>query len=144
MVIKMEYRKFGNTIVLRLEVGEEIVESLTKLCAGENIRLAQVSGLGAANEITVGIFDTAEKQYYSKTYTGDFEIGALTGNLTRKEGEPYLHLHIVFGNPQKELCAAGHLNRAVISATAELLITVLDGEVGRRLDEAVGLNLFQF
>ena len=44
----MEYRKFGDTIVLRLEVGEEIAESLAALCEKEKLELCQVSGLGAA------------------------------------------------------------------------------------------------
>lgn len=140
----MEYRKFGGTIVLRLEAGEEIVESLTALCEKEQLELCQVSGLGAAGEITVGVFDTGKKEYFSREYRGDFEIGSLTGNITRKEGKPYLHLHLVFGNPQKDVCAAGHLNRAVISATAEIFVTVLPGSVGRRMDDEVGLNLFQF
>ena len=38
----------------------------------------------------------------------------------------------------------GHLNRAVISATCELVIEVIDGVVERRADPEVGLNLFEF
>ena len=38
----------------------------------------------------------------------------------------------------------GHLNRAVISATCEMIITLIDGRVGRRRDEQIGLNLFEF
>ena len=140
----MEYRKFGDTIVLRLEVGEEIAESLAALCEKEKLELCQVSGLGAAGQITVGVFDTEKKEYFSREYQGDFEIGSLTGNITRKEGKPYLHLHLVFGNPRQNVCVDGHLNRAVISATAELFVRVLPGSVGRRMDDEVGLNLFQF
>lgn len=140
----MEYRKFGETIVLRLEVGEEVVESLCALAEREHIGLACVTGIGAADHICVGVLDIATKQYNCRDYRGYFEIGNLSGNLTRKEGAPYAHLHITFGSPVADICMTGHLTRAVISATAELFVTVLPGEVGRRMEEQVGLNLFSF
>ena len=38
----------------------------------------------------------------------------------------------------------GHLNRAIVSATCEMIINIIDGEVDRKLDENIGLNLFEF
>ena len=38
----------------------------------------------------------------------------------------------------------GHLNRAVVSATCEMVVDVLDGTVDRRYDPVTGLNLFKF
>ena len=140
----MEYRKFPQGYVLRLDPGEEIVSSLTRLVADENIQLASVSAIGAANDVTIGIFNTAEKQYYSQRYQGDYEISALVGSVTRKEGEPYLHLHITIGNPVTGQVHAGHLTSAVISATLELFLQVWDGQVDRKFSDRVGLNLFEF
>ena len=140
----MEYRKFPQGYVLRLDPGEEVVSSLTRLVADENILLGSVSAIGAANDVTIGIFNTAEKQYYAQRYQGDYEISALVGSVTRKEGEPYLHLHITIGNPITGQVHAGHLTSAVISATLELFLQVWDGEVGRKFSDKVGLNLFEF
>ena len=140
----MEYRKFDQGYVLRLDPGEEIVASLTRLVEQENVQLGTVSALGAAGDVTIGIFYTREKQYYSQRYQGDYEISALVGNVTRKEGEPYLHLHITIGNPVTGEVHAGHLSSAVISATLELFLQVWDGQVGRKFSDQVGLNLFEF
>ena len=140
----MEYRKWDNTYVVRLAKGEEVVASLEKLAQQEDISFADVRGIGAADEVTVGIFETAAKEYHKLTYTGDFEITSLLGTITRQEGNPYLHLHITIGNPQQQLFTGGHLNRAIISATAEIVVTALPGTVGRRFDEETGLNLFDF
>ena len=140
----MEYRKFDQGYVLRLDPGEEIVSCLTRLVEQEDVQLGTVSALGAAGDVTIGIFNTREKQYYSKRYQGDYEISALVGNVTRKEGEPYLHLHITIGNPVTGEVHAGHLTAATISDTLELFLQVWDGQVGRKFSDQVGLNLFEF
>lgn len=140
----MQYRRYGSVYAVRLDAGDEILESLAALAEKEGLSLAAVSGLGAAGEVTLGIFQPGEKQYYSQTFAGAYEISSLTGNITRMEGKPYLHLHITIGNPVTGECHAGHLSRAVISATAEIFITVLDGEAGRKFSNEVGLNLLEF
>ena len=140
----MEYRKFSQGYVLRLDPGEEIVTSLTRLVEQENVQLGSVSAIGAAGDVTIGIFSTREKQYHSQRYQGDYEISALVGNVTRKEGKPYLHLHITIGNPVTGEVHAGHLTSAVISATPELFLQVWDGQVDRKFSDTVGLNLFEF
>ena len=140
----MEYRKFSQGYVLRLDPGEEIVASLTRLVEQEQVQLGSVTAIGAANDVTIGIFSTQEKQYHAPRYQGDYEISALVGNVTRKEGEPYLHLHITIGNPVTGEVHAGHLTSATISATLELFLQVWDGQVGREFSDQVGLNLFRF
>lgn len=100
----MEYRRFGHKLVLRLDPEEEVVQCLTKLCEQEDISLAEVSGLGAASEVELGLFDTDTKAFQGKCLKGAYEIASLTGSITRKDGEPYLHLHGVIGNPVKGEC----------------------------------------
>ena len=140
----MEYRRFPQGYALRLDPGEEVVDCLTCLAEKENIRLGTVSALGAANDVTIGIFNTAEKKYYSRRYEGQYEISALVGNVTRQEGKPYLHLHITIGNPVTGEVRAGHLSACTISATLELFLQVWDGEIGRKFSDTVGLNLLEF
>lgn len=38
----------------------------------------------------------------------------------------------------------GHLNRAIVSATCEIIINIIDGKVDRYFDKEIGLNLFKF
>jgi len=139
----MEYRKFGNTIFARIDRGEEILEKLKEISVKENIKLAHVSALGATNDFTVGVFNVDEKKYYANSFSGNFEIVSLTGTVTTMNGEFYAHLHMSAGNNKGEVFG-GHLNRARISATCEMVITVADGTVERKFNEDVGLNLFDF
>lgn len=141
----MEYRRFGNKIVARIDKGEEICAKVLELAEREDIRLAGVYGLGASDDVTLGVFDTATKVYNKERYAGTaYELGSLTGSLSRQEGRPYLHMHAVIGNPARGECHAGHLNAATISATCELVIDVIDGEVGRKFSDEIGLNLYEF
>ena len=51
----MDYRRFGNTYLVRMDVGEEIIEQLKSLCRSENIRLAQVDAIGAVRQAIIDI-----------------------------------------------------------------------------------------
>jgi uncharacterized protein len=138
----MKYKRFGNTIVVRIDRGEEILDKIRELALKENIKLASVTALGATNDFTVGVFNTSGKKYYSNEFKGAFEIVSLTGTINTMDGQFYTHIHMSAGNEKGEVFG-GHLNRAVISATCEMIVTVIDGEVDRYHDEDVGLNLFK-
>ena len=127
----MEFKKFNNDYVVRLNKGENVIESLKKLCREEDIKLAEITGLGASNKVEIGVFNTNTKEYKTKVFDGMFEITSLVGNVTRKDGEVYLHIHI-------------NLVESKISATSEIIVRKIDGEVGRKISEEIGLNLLSF
>ena len=52
----MDYRKCGDTIVLCLVRGEEVLSCIRKVCAAEQVRLAEISALGAADHAVVGVY----------------------------------------------------------------------------------------
>lgn len=139
----MEYRRFGHTIVARIDRGEEILAAIREIAGAENIQLASVSALGATNDFTVGVYNVDEKQYHANDFKGNFEIVSLTGTINTMDGEFYTHLHMSAGD-EKGQVFGGHLNRAVVSAVCEMVITVIDGVVDRRFSEEIGLNLFRF
>ena len=43
----MEYRRFDNTIVARIDRGEEVLEQVAAIAQAEQIKLASVQALGA-------------------------------------------------------------------------------------------------
>lgn len=139
----MEYRRFENVCVVRLDPGEEILEQVKAISLREGIQLATVQGLGAVNELTVGVFDTVSKEYHANHFQGSYEIVSLTGTISTMDGAYYCHLHMSAGDDQGHV-VGGHLNEARISATAELVITILPGTVDRAFSPEIGLNLLRF
>lgn len=139
----MDYKRFGNTIVARIDKGEEIVEQLKVVSLLENIKLASVQALGATDSFTVGAYNVEKQEYKSNDFSGDFEIVSLVGTVNTMNGEYYSHLHMSAGNANGEVFG-GHLNRARVSATCEMVINIINGMVDRYREEKTGLNLFKF
>ena len=139
----MEYRRFDNTVVVRIDKGEEILEKIKELALKENIKLASINALGAVNDFTVGVYKVDEKKYYANEFKGSFEIVSLTGTINTMNDEYYAHLHMSAGDSEGKVFG-GHLNRAVVSATCEMVINVIDGVVDRIFDNETGLNIFKF
>ena len=139
----MEYKRFGSRIVVRIDKGEEILTSIKELALKERIKLASIEGLGAVNDITVGVFDTKEKKFKPNYFQGDLEIVSLTGSINTMNQEFYSHLHMAVADASGNVFG-GHLTKAVVSATCEMFVDVIDGVLDRYFDSDTGLNLFKF
>ncbi len=138
----MKYKRFENTLIARIDKGEEILEQIKEIALKEQIKLASVQALGATNNFTVGVYDPEEKKYTSNRFKGNFEIVSLTGTINTLDDNFYCHLHMSAGNEKGEVFG-GHLNQAYVSATCELVINIINGSVDRYFDEQVGLNVFK-
>ena len=139
----MDYRRFDNTYVIRMERGEEIVEQVRRFAEREGVKLASVQALGAVDDFTIGVYNVAEKQYHARSFQGAYEIVSLVGTINTMNGEVYTHLHMSAGDEEGRVFG-GHLSRGVISATVEMVVTLIPGTVDRQLDESIGINLFKF
>lgn len=82
----MRYKRYQDVIMLRLDPEEEICASLLDLAGKEEIRGASVSGLGAIQDFTTEVYDTAKKQFRSNRFQGDYEVTSLVGTLARLDG----------------------------------------------------------
>ncbi len=142
----MEYRRFDDKIYVRLDKDDEVIDALTQVCAKENLTVAQIQGIGGCESVTVGVFDGEKKVYNDKTVEGLLEMTSLDGNLTCYEGKPYLHLHAAFAYREEgEIkLLSGHLLKAVIGLTGEIVITPANGRIGRKYIEELGIRVWDF
>ncbi|MBR4809998.1 MAG: DNA-binding protein [Bacteroidales bacterium] len=130
--------------VLSLDNHVEIVEALKVFCKENEIYAGSISGLGAVSEATFRFLDPATKKYVDKAFNEQMEITNLTGNISVKDGEPYLHIHVTAGR-RDYTCIGGHLLSARVNGACELIVEdFFDATLGRRFDEETGLNLYDF
>lgn len=136
----MKVRDSKTHLIIRLEKGEEVVSTIVDICKEYNVKLGVITGIGAVNYAEVGYFDVEKKKYYSNEFKGNLEILSLMGNITNKDGEVYIHPHLTFADEEGN-AKGGHLNKAIISATGEIIIEKIDDYIGRVFSDEIGLNL---
>lgn len=139
----MNYKNYGSTIVVSLDKGDEIAKSLLAVAEREKCAFASITGIGATDDFETGVFDLEKGNYNRTRYSGNHEINALVGNLTTKDGKPYLHAHITCTGKDGTV-VGGHLFEGTISLTGEIFMQVIDGIVDRKYDEAIGINKIVF
>lgn len=143
----MEYRNYSGKHYVRLDKDDEVIASLIKLCKAENIKVAQIQGIGGCEKAVVGVFDLDKKDYNRETVCGMLEMISLDGNVTEYEAKPYIHAHATFAYHDESGQArvlTGHLLEAVIGLTGEIIVTPADGHITRRYDEELGIRVWNF
>jgi len=126
--------------ILRLVYGEELREQLEKFCKENSIYAAWLTGIGATQKTEIGYANLEKRGYDSQHFNEHMEITSLVGNISLKDGEPFVHAHGTFARHSMELIG-GHIVSCVISATCEIKLEKLEGELSRKHDEFTGLHL---
>ena len=137
----MNYKKDNNKIYLSIDKNEYINTSILKVCEENDIKFAWINGIGAIFNPEVGYFDNSEKNYKKKTFNGNFELVSLIGNMTYKEGFPFIHTHITFTDISYR-AFGGHLFDCKIAAAGEFVITIGDKKISRSYNDDVDLFLW--
>lgn len=139
----MEYKVFNDKVVLRLDKGEEVLASLKEVAKKENIKAAQIEGIGASNNIIIGFFLPSDKSYKEIEFKDYYEITSLLGNISSLNNESYFHIHINFSDSSGK-SFGGHLIKCIVSVTCEIIMTKIEGKINRKKDEDIGINLIHF
>ena len=131
-----------NHYVLSIDNHASLMAALAAFCEKEIVYSGVIGGLGAINEATFRFLDPATKQYVDKTFSEQMEITNLTGNISEKDGKPYLHVHIT-ASRRDYTCVGGHLLDAKINGACELTVDSFPNlNPSRKADEETGLNLY--
>jgi len=134
------YGDKSEIMILRINKGSKIVKSIVDFCSKNEIDGAWVTGLGAVSKATVGLYDLETKGYHKKDLKGPFEIASLVGNVGVARKKTRAHIHVVLTD-KKMKAFGGHLDEAVVAATCEVKLEILEVELTRKHDEEIGLDL---
>ena len=125
-----------------LQRDDDLLGSLRQVAREADIRSAALTGLGAIDGVQLAYWDSSAKVYERVDFEGDLEIGSLVGNITRFEGEAFVHAHVVVGG-RDTVAHTGHLMAARCGATVEIFLHDFGGAIHRAPDPNIGLNLCQ-
>ena len=139
----MKSHKNNDSIYVKMEKGEEIIDSLQKIIKKYDINSGWINGIGLINKVRIGSYDVTTKSYDEIDFDDTYELTSFIGNITKKDGKPFIHAHISMSD---HLCKAfgGHLFYATIGAAGEFIIKVTDNIINRKFDDDTGLHLWSF
>ena len=135
--------KIKRTIMGQLPYGSDLYDGLTQFIQKENIRLGRISGIGATTHAIVAFYDQSTKKYNPLEFPGGMEILNLQGNVSIRDGKPFVHVHLILSDAKGNVFG-GHLLQGTKLFACEITIDEFDGEEFTRAhDERTGLHLWK-
>lgn len=136
--MKMEIQKVH---LIKLEKGEDLLQSIVQYVKENNIMAGYLTGIGALEKGKIGYFDLKGKKYLNQSFK-EVELLSCIGNISKNKGtqEPIAHIHIVLGEKDGQ-CLGGHLIEGLVSVTAEIYLVETRPSVFRTKDDTTGLYL---
>jgi predicted DNA-binding protein with PD1-like motif len=130
-------------IMGRLQKGDDLLQALTAICQELGITLGEVKALGAVSQARVGFYRQDTRQYEWLDLSMPLEILSLEGNISLKEGKPFVHAHITLSDDAGQ-AFGGHLSEGTIVFATEFVIQELRAEkvLNRQMDDETGLFLW--
>jgi predicted DNA-binding protein with PD1-like motif len=128
---------------LVMETDEEILAGLDRFARHVGIDAASFTAVGAIREGTLGFFDPDISDYREIPVDHQAEVVSLLGDITRGDGngiDPQVHGHLVVAGSDGR-AMGGHLLRAVVRPTLEVIVTETPAHLERRTDAETGLAL---
>ena len=130
-------------IVGQLPYGSDLLEGLTEIVQRENIRLGRIQGIGATTHAIVAYYDQNTKTYNPLEFSSGMEILSLSGNVSMRDGKPFVHVHILLSDQEGKVFG-GHLMKGTSLFACEVTIDEFEGELLERgKDERTGLFLWK-
>jgi predicted DNA-binding protein with PD1-like motif len=126
----------------RLPMGADLYESISRICTEEDIKIGKITALGAVTKAAVAYYDQEKKEYKAITFDKHLEILNCTGNVSLKDGKPFVHMHATFADSGGSVLG-GHLTTGTLAFVCEVTIEELEGKaLDRSMDEKSGLSLW--
>ena len=133
---------FGRAFLLRAPHDSDLIEFITNEAKKHRISLATFTAVGAVKSAKLAFYDQTNHAYLPNLLDYPQEIASCTGNISLKEGEPFVHAHVVLAD-QNGNTKAGHLLECKVFA-AEFHVTELLGQkIERKKDVQTGLSLWE-
>ncbi|GAW91501.1 PPC domain-containing DNA-binding protein [Calderihabitans maritimus] len=135
--------KTTRTYLGRMDHGSDLLKSLEEFIMREDIRCGKVQVIGAVSRGAFGFYSQKNKEYRICQLDKEMEIATCIGNISLKDGKPFVHAHILFSDEEGRTYG-GHLTEGTIVFAAEFIVEeVEDTAPNRVFDSVTGLFLWE-
>ena len=142
----MDYRKEQNVFYIRIDKGENVLDTIRAVCRKEQIGGGFFTGIGACDSAVLSTYLPEKADFIDHRIAGMIEMVSLTGNIScDKNGQPFLHSHAVFSQRRESgeiAVTAGHLTEARIGYTGEIVLTAAEKAIARKFDDVYGIEVW--
>lgn len=130
------------TFVVILHTGDEVIECLMIISRKQNLSACQITAIGAFREALLGYFDIDKKDYRPIPAKEQVEVLVMAGDITLSDNKPEIHAHVVVGRKDGS-AKGGHLLKAYVRPTLEIILTESPAHLYRKYDEEAGVALIK-
>lgn len=128
--------------LFRLPKDADLLTALETICLERDINHASIALIGALTRASLGFYLQDERRYVSHDVDKPLEILSGIGNVSLKEGRPFVHLHLSLSD-DTGAALGGHAMPGCRVFAAEAAIQPAEGPNRHRVyDEATGLFLW--
>lgn len=132
----------GRAFVGRMETGSDLVKEIERFCAEQGITAAQVTVIGAVRHARFAYYEQDDHKYRELESATHHEVVGFVGNVSMRDGRPFLHAHGTFADAAGAT-VGGHLLPGCEVFAGEVMIRELgDVSLIRVHDEETGLALW--
>jgi predicted DNA-binding protein with PD1-like motif len=130
-------------VIERFARDSDILAGLTDLARTHQVSAGSFMGIGAVEKANVGNFK-GDGQYETVEIAGPLEVTSCVGNISLKEGQPFIHAHITLADREGRAYGGHMMPGCIVSATFEITLQIYsDKEVLRKLDPGTKLFLLE-
>jgi predicted DNA-binding protein with PD1-like motif len=130
------------TYALVFETGDEAMAGLKQFAEAQDLGAAQITGIGAFKDVTLGYFNWEKKEYQKIPVDEQVEVLSLIGDVAKEKGKPKVHVHMVVGRSDGST-RGGHLMEGHVRPTLEVILTESPAHLRKEHDEESGLALIR-
>jgi predicted DNA-binding protein with PD1-like motif len=142
MQVKQLQRNPHQTYALVFDKQDEFMTELQTFAEEKELIGSHFTAVGAFREAVLGYFDRTRMDYKKIAVPEQVEVLSLLGNIAANEGKPKIHAHVVLGKADGT-ALGGHLLRATVWPTLELVIEESPVHMRRKSDPEKGLALLE-
>ncbi len=120
--------------------GDEVMQGLKTFSNEHQLSSCRFTAIGAFKNATLGFFDFDIKDYKKIEVSDQAEVLSLIGDVALYGDGSEVHAHAVLGKFDGN-AIGGHLLKAIVHPTLEVILEETPGYLQRRMDKETGLPL---